>query len=150
MDTTDKNILMKLQKNAKLQTKEIANSINLSLTPTYERIKKLEQNQIITSYVALVDRRKIGKHIMAYCQISLMQHSKSLGDNFRQSILEMDEVMECYKVSGNYDFLLKVVVDDVTELHRFINDKLSTVKGISTMHNALVLEEVKAETAYSI
>ena len=150
MDQIDKDILMKLQKNAKLQTKEIANSVNLSLTPTYERIKKLEQNEIITSYVALVDRKKIGKQIVAFCQISLVQHSKALGDNFRKSIQDMNEIMECYKVSGHYDFLLKVVVEDVSALHNFINEKLSTVKGISTMHNALVLEEVKTETAYSL
>jgi DNA-binding Lrp family transcriptional regulator len=87
---------------------------------------------------------------MAYCQISLTQHSKTLADAFRNHIQDMDEVMECYKVSGNYDFLLKVVVENVAELHKFINDKLSTVEGISTMHNALVLEEVKVETAYSL
>jgi DNA-binding Lrp family transcriptional regulator len=150
MDQIDKNILMQLQNNAKLQTKEIANNVNLSLTPTYDRIRKLEQKEIITSYVALVDRAKIGKHIMAYCQISLTQHSKTLADAFRNHIQDMDEVMECYKVSGNYDFLLKVVVENVAELHKFINDKLSTVEGISTMHNALVLEEVKVETAYSL
>ncbi len=149
MDHIDKDILMQLQQNAKLQTKEIANSVNLSLTPTYERIKKLEQKGIITSYVALVDRAKVGKHIMAYCQISLAQHSKTLADNFRIRIQDMDEVMECYKVSGTYDFLLKVVVENVAELHKFINDKLSTVDGISTMQNALVLEEVKVETAYN-
>jgi len=150
MDHIDKDILMKLQNNAKLQTKEIASSVNLSLTPTYERIRKLEQSNIITSYVALVDRTKIGKHIVAFCQISLTQHSKTLGENFRKSIQEMNEVMECYKVSGNYDFLLKVVVNNVADLHTFINDKLSTVEGISTMHNALVLEEVKRETAYTV
>ncbi|CAN0604762.1 unnamed protein product, partial [Ectocarpus sp. 12 AP-2014] len=86
MDVTDRKILMQLQQNAKQNTKEIASKIGLSVTPTYERIKKLEQQEIIKSYVALVDRSKIGKELIAYCQVTLSKQQKKLADNFKKEI----------------------------------------------------------------
>lgn len=150
MDKIDKRILMQLQEDAKRNTKEIASRVGLSVTPTYERIKKLEQRQIIKSYVALLDRTKIGKQVISYCQITLLKHQKQLADSFMKEILLLPEIMECHQVSGNYDFLLKVVVDNITELHQFINEKLSIVDGISTIHSSLVLNSVKDNTAYNL
>ena len=150
MDSIDRRILTQLQKDAKRNTKEIASKVGLSVTPTYERIKKLEQRGIIKSYVALLDRTKIGKQVIAYCQITLLKHQRKLADNFKKKILSLPEIMECHQVSGNYDFLLKVVVDDITEFHQFINEKLSIVDGISTIHSSFVLNSVKASTAYDL
>ena len=150
MDKIDRKILMQLQHNAKLNTKEIASKIGLTVTPTYERIKKLEQNGIIKSYVALLDRNKIGKKIIAYCQISLTQHQKKLLDNFKANILQLPEIMECHNVSGNFDFLLKIAVEDMNQFQEFINEKLSVVDGISTIQSSFVLEAVKEHTAFDL
>lgn len=150
MDIIDRKILMQLQINAKQNTKEIANRVGLSITPTYERIKKLEQQKVIKSYVALLDNEKIGKQVIAYCQITLLKHQKELADNLKKKILALDEIMECHQVSGNYDFLLKVVVDDIKEFHEFINEKLSNVDGISTIHSSIVLDSVRDNTAFKL
>lgn len=150
MDKIDKKILMQLQEDAKRNTKEIASRVGLSVTPTYERIKKLEQQQIIKSYVALLDSAKLGKHVIAYCQITLLKHQKELSDNFKKEMFLFPQIMECHQISGNYDFLLKVVVDGITEFHQFINEKLSVVDGISTIHSSFVLNSVKDNTAYEL
>ena len=150
MDCIDKQILMELQKNAKQNTKEIAGKVGLSITPTYERIKKLEQLQIIKSYVALLDRKTIGKQIVAYCQVTLLKHQKGLIDLFKENIRSLPDVMECHHVSGNFDFLLKIVVEDISTFHQFINKKLSVVDGISTIHSSFVLESIKDSTVFNV
>jgi Lrp/AsnC family leucine-responsive transcriptional regulator len=98
----------------------------------------------------LLDSAKLGKHVIAYCQITLLKHQKELSDNFKKEMLLFPEIMECHQISGNYDFLLKVVVDDITEFHQFINEKLSVVDGISTIHSSFVLNSVKDNTAYEL
>jgi len=148
MDAIDRKILMILQKDGKCNTKEIANRVGLSVTPTYERIKKLERKKVITSYVALVDRRQVGKHVIAYCQVTLVKHQKTLSDDFKAAISSLPEVMECHQVSGNYDYLLKIVVGSIEEFHVFINEKLSVVDGISTIHSSFVLNSVIDQRGY--
>jgi len=148
MDKIDKDILGQLQENAKQNTKEIANKVGLSTTPTYERIKKLEQLGIIKGYVALLDREKIRKDVVAYCQVTLSKHQKKLIDNFKSKILCFPEIMECLHVSGNFDFLLKVVTDDINSFHLFINGKLSVVEEIVTIHSSFVMDTVKETNVY--
>jgi len=148
MDRIDKDILRLLQEDAKRNTKEISNLIGLSVTPTYERIKKLEQSKVIKSYVALLDKRKIDKNVIAYCQITLAKHQKELINNFKVEMLALPEVMECHHVSGNYDFLLKVSIKDINAFHDFINEKLSLVDGILTIQSSFVMNSIKESTAY--
>jgi len=150
MDKTDRQILMQLQRNAKQNTKEIAQKVGLTVTPTYERIKKLEKQAVITNYVALLDRNKIGKQIIAYCQITLSLHQKQLIDNFKKSMKRLPEVLECQQVSGNFDFLIKIAVEDMNAFQRFANDQLSVIEGISTIHSAFVLDSVKESTVLSL
>ncbi|SHJ99233.1 Lrp/AsnC family transcriptional regulator [Pseudozobellia thermophila] len=150
MDAIDHKILMQLQKNAKQNTKEIAAKVGLSVTPTYERIKKLEQRGIVKSYVALLDRKKIGKELIAYCQVTLSKQQKKMADNFKREVLLLPDIMECHQVSGNFDYLLKIAVDDIGEFHEFLNEKLSIIDGISTIHSAFVLNSVKDSTAYKL
>ncbi|CAL2075870.1 Lrp/AsnC family transcriptional regulator [Tenacibaculum sp. 190524A02b] len=150
MDLIDKKILGELQRNAKQNTKEIATKVGLTVTPTYERIKKLEQKGVIKSYVTLLDRDLIGKQIIAFCQITLYKHQRSLLDSFKESILTFDEVMECHNVSGNFDFLLKVAVNDMNKFQEFINDKLSVVEGISTIQSSFVMTSFKDTTSYNL
>lgn len=150
MDATDKKILMLLQQNAKLNTKEIAEKVDLSISPTFERIKKLEQKQFIKKYVAVLDGTKIGKSISVYCQVTLSVHSRELIDDFKKHINELPEILGCFHVSGNYDFLLKIAVNDMNEYHTFIINKLSVIKGISNVQSSFVMEEVKNDIAYNL
>jgi Lrp/AsnC family leucine-responsive transcriptional regulator len=150
MDSVDKKILTLLQQNAKYNIKQIATKVGLSISPTYERIKKLEQSGIIKNYVAILDGQKIGKSIIVYSQISLSNHTRELIDNFKNAINKLTEILDCSHVSGNYDFLLKVAVDDMNEYQNFAVNKLSIIKGISTVQSSFVLEEIKQETSYTL
>lgn len=150
MDEIDGKILMQLQENAKQNTKEIASKVGLSVTPTYERIRKLEQQGIIKYYVAVLDKSKIGKELIAYCQVTLSKQQKKLADSFKREMLLLPEIMECHQVSGNFDYLLKIAVDDIAGFHEFINDKLSIIDGIATIHTSFVLNSVKDSTAYNL
>lgn len=149
MDHTDRKILMELQR-SRQNTKEIAAKVGLSVTPTYERIKKLEKEGVIKAYVALLDREKVGKRVVAYCQVTLLQHQKELISKFEDAITRFPEIMECHHVSGNFDFLLKVAVGDIQEFHQFINEKLSVIDGISNIHSAFVMNSVKERTAFEL
>lgn len=150
MDAIDKKILVLLQQDAKLNTKEIAEKVGLSVSPTFERIKKLEQKEYIKKYVALLDPTKVGKSISVYCQVTLSVHSRESIDDFKQHIHVLPEIMGCYHVSGNYDFLLKVAVNDMNEYQKFVIDKLSVIKGISNVQSSFVMEEIKNDFAYNL
>lgn len=150
MDAIDKKILMLLQKDAKQNTKEIAEKVGLSVSPTFERIKKLEQKQYIKGYAAMLDASKIGKSISVYCQVTLAIHSRELIDEFKQQILALKEVNGCFHVSGNYDFLLKVAVNDMNEYQKFIIEKLSVIKGISNVQSSFVMEEIINDFTYNL
>ena len=150
MDAIDKKILMLLQKDAKQNTKEIAEKVGLSVSPTFERIKKLEQKKYIKGYAAMLDASKIGKSISVYCQVTLAIHSRELIDEFKQQILALKEVNGCFHVSGNYDFLLKVAVNDMNEYQKFIIEKLSVIKGISNVQSSFVMEEIKNDFTYNL
>jgi Lrp/AsnC family leucine-responsive transcriptional regulator len=150
MDKIDKAILYQLQRNSKLNTKEIANRVGLSITPTYERIKKFEKQGVIKSYVALLDLDKVGKQIIAFCQISLAIHSIKKLNNFRNNISNLPEVMECYQVTGDYDYIIKITVNTISDLHNFINKKLASIEGISKMRSAVSVDIIKETTAFDL
>jgi len=150
MDDIDKKILIELQKKAKQNTKEIADKIGLSVTPTYERVRKLEKQGVIKSYVALLDREKIGKHLIAYCQVTLLQHEKLLISEFAKKIISFPQIMECHHVSGNFDFLLKIVTEDIKQFYNFINQELSDIEGISTIHSSFAMHSFKDTTVYEL
>jgi len=141
---------MQLQQDAKQNTKQIANKIGLSVTPTYERIRKMERSGIIKSYVALLDRSKIEKEVVAYCQITLSKHQKSTVDSFERKMNSIPEIMECHHVSGNFDFLLKVVASNINEFHKFTTEKLSVFEEIATIHTVFVMKSAKDSTVYNV
>lgn len=143
MDVIDRKIIKLLQEDAKQNTKEIAKKIGLTVSPTYERIKKLEESGVIKKYIAIIDRDKIGQKIMVYCQISLMKHSRELIDNFINAINSYPEVLVCQHVSGNYDFLLKVGVEDMNAYQKFVIERLSIIEGISNVQSSFVMSEIK-------
>ena len=143
MDAIDLKIIKLLQQDAKQNTKEIAKKVGLTVSPTYERIKKLEELGVIKKYIAIIDNEKVGQNIMVYCQISLTMHSRKLIDNFIDAINSYNDVLVCQHVSGNYDFLLKVGVEDMNAYQKFVIEKLSIIDGISNVQSLFVMNEIK-------
>ncbi|WP_420572995.1 Lrp/AsnC family transcriptional regulator [Kordia sp.] len=150
LDQTDKTLLKLLQTDSKQTTKELSNTLKLSVTAVYERIKKLEKAEVIKNYVALLDKKKIAKSFMAYCHVRLTQHSKDFVKRFEREVLKLDEVLECYHVSGDYDYILKVLVKDMEEYRDFMITKLTAIPNIGNTHSIFVIEEVKHTTAISV
>lgn len=143
LDKTDLQILKLLQQNARMTIKEIAEGVHLSTTPVHERIKRMEGNGVIKQYVALLDASKLGKGLMVICYVSLRQHSKTAGDKFIKNILDMDEVLECLTISGEFDFLLKVVTANMDEYYQFHVNKLSSLENVGNVQSVFVMGVVK-------
>ncbi|HMC02206.1 MAG TPA: Lrp/AsnC family transcriptional regulator, partial [Flavobacteriaceae bacterium] len=130
--------------------KELSNKLNLSVTAVYERIRKLEREGIIDSYVALVKKEKVDKAFVAFCHIKLVQHSQDYVMKFEKEVAKLDEVMECYHISGDYDYLLKVLVTDMKAFREFMVKKLTSIDHIGSTHSMFVINEVKHTTSISI
>lgn len=150
LDSTDREILKSLQENAHLTTKELASRLNLSPTPVYERVRRLENDGVIKKYVALIDREKVGKDLMVFCNIRLKEHAQEAGKKFVQEIVKLDEVIECHNISGEYDFMIKVVVEDMREYQSFLMNKLASLENIGSTHSTFVMSEIKNETKLDI
>ncbi|WP_346881591.1 Lrp/AsnC family transcriptional regulator [uncultured Algibacter sp.] len=143
LDTTDWKLLNILQANSNLSIKEIASRVNLSTTPVYERIKKLENSGCITKYVAILDAEKLGKSLTVFCNITLKEHTKSIGNQFVKDIISIKQVTECYNISGDYDFLLKIIIKDMKDYQDFVINKLGLIKNIGSAHSTFVLGVIK-------
>jgi Lrp/AsnC family transcriptional regulator, leucine-responsive regulatory protein len=150
IDALDAKILKLLQKDAKLTFKEIAEKINLSLTPTHERIKKLESEGWIEKHVCILNKRKLGITLIVYSQVTLMKQTRELSEVFSSAIKKLPEVIECSFVSGSFDYLLKIVVPDMDAYHGFHQNKLSAIEGVSLINSIFVLTEVKNTTEIPI
>lgn len=150
MDRTDKKILNILQQNARVTNKELAKEMGLSTTPVFERVKKLEKQGYIQNYVALVDNKKVDRNLIAYLSVKLDKHSKGHLLNFKNSVSSLNEVMECYQIAGNADYVIKIALKDMDEYARFITEKISAIENINSIDVSFVLDEVKRQTAYVI
>lgn len=150
LDKTDIQLLELLQADARLTTKELADKLGKSITPIYERKRRLENEGYITRYTALVDKNKIGKGLVAFTNVQLKQHAQQILLNFEKTIVRFEEVMECYHMTGVYDYLLKVAVTDMAAYQDFIVNKLARLTDIGTVQSSFVMTEVKHETAYKI
>lgn len=143
LDEKDLAILRLLQQNARLTVRDIAAQIHLSATPVHERIKRMEASGVIKQYAALVDHRKVKKGIMVICYVSLKEHSHKTGTVFINAVTGFKEVLECYNISGQFDFMLKIVAESMESYHEFYVNKLSEVKGISQMQSIFVMGILK-------
>ncbi len=146
MDAIDKKLLTLLQKDCKMTTKELSTHLHLSSTAVFERIKKLEKEKIITSYVAKIDREKISKNFIVFCQITLTSQNKETILDFEKEITQFKEIIECYNISGDYDYILKIIVKDVEEYRDFLVNQLSTLQMIQSKHSLFMISEVKNTT----
>ncbi|MEM8906210.1 MAG: Lrp/AsnC family transcriptional regulator [Bacteroidota bacterium] len=150
LDPVDLEILNLLQSDARMTIKEIAGRLNKSTTPVFERIKRLERQGIIARYVALLDAKKVGKKVNAFVHLSIIDHSKEAVEAFVDQVIQYEEVMECHHVTGDSDFLLKVVVEDIETYNQFILDKLSVVSNVGTVKTSFSLSVLKAITAIQL
>jgi len=143
LDDTDKKILTLLQENSKINIKELALKTNLTQTPVYERIKRLEKTGVIKNYIAVLNKEKIGLKVEVFCQVTLLVHSKELINKFETAIEKMDEVIECFHVAGNYDYLLKIIVKDMKNYQNFLKNKLSVLASVGNVQSTFVMTSTK-------
>ena len=143
LDGKDRSILRLLQTNAKMTVKEIAEKIHLSTTPVHERIKRMENAGVIKQYATLLDHTKVKKGLMVICYVSLKQHSKTAGNKFIKAIHELNEVVECYNISGEFDFMLKVIAENMNDYYDFHVNKLSPIENMGHVQSVFVMGIIK-------
>ena len=149
-DAIDRQLLNLLQSDSKKTTKEYANMLSMSTTAVYERIRRLERTGVIREYVALVDKKKINKSFQVLCHVKLVQHIEKNVLQFERDILKLEEVAECYHISGDYDYILKVHVKDMEAYRDFMVSKLTAISNIGSTQSSFVINEVKYSTAIDI
>ncbi|MFK8060416.1 MAG: Lrp/AsnC family transcriptional regulator [Polaribacter sp.] len=150
LDATDKKLINLLQNDSKQTTKQLSLQLNLSVTAVYERIKKLENQKVIEKYVAIINKNKIEKSFLVFCHIKLIQHSKEYVSTFEREVLKLEEVSECFHVSGDYDYILKIYVKDMDAYRDFMVKKLTAIKHIGSTHSTFAIEQVKNTTAINL
>ena len=143
LDPLDKRILSFLQNDSKITIKELSVHLGLSATAVYERIRKMERKGIIEAYTARVNKKLVDLGFVVFCQIKLKEHRHEYLVKFEREVIKFKEVLECYNVSGDYDYLLKITVRDMEGYHQFLNDKLTYLDHIGSTHSTFIINEVK-------
>jgi Lrp/AsnC family leucine-responsive transcriptional regulator len=143
LDSKDLSILALLQQNARMTVKEISEKVHLSTTPVHERIKRMEAEGVIKQYAAIVDYSKVKRGLMVICYVSLKEHSKNAGVKFIKTINILTEVIECYNISGEFDFMLKVVAENMDAYYDFHVNKLSPIENMGHVQSVFVMGIIK-------
>jgi DNA-binding Lrp family transcriptional regulator len=147
LDKVDKSLLRALQTEGRLSNVQLARKISLSPPATHARLRRLEKDGYIRNYTAVVDRDKAGYDLLCFIHIGMQMHQLDQVDRFRKLIQKMPEVLECHHITGEYDYLLKVVLRNRKDLERFAIDRLTPIPGVARIHTSLVFTEVKSTTA---
>ncbi len=150
LDAIDRRILRSLQENARISNVELAREVGLSPSPCLRRVRDLEESGIIRRYVALLDPAALGLPVSVFVQVSLERQIEDALETFEAAVLARPEVMECYLMTGDADYLLRVVVPDLTAYERFLMDSLTRVPGVSSIRSSFALKQVKYRTALPI
>jgi Lrp/AsnC family transcriptional regulator, leucine-responsive regulatory protein len=150
LDSIDKKLLFLLQTDSKRTTAALSLKLDLSVTAVYERIKKLEREGIIDKYVVLVNRSKVEKGFVVFCHLKLIQHTKEFLTKFESEVVKLKEVLECHHVSGDYDYILKILVKDMEAYREFLVTKLTTLDHIGSTHSTFMISEVKNTTVIEV
>ena len=150
LDKKDKLILSLLQEDSTLSVKEISEKIGLTFTPTYERIKNLEKQGVVEKYVAILNREKLGINIVVYCNIRLKEQSQKTLKEFEDYISKYDEVQEIISLSGEYDYMLKIIAKDINSYNDFAVNVISNSPNIWQYHSSIALHEVKKTTKFKL
>ena len=143
LDDTDIQLLKLLGEDSEITIKDIATKVHLSPSPVFERVKRLKTSGYIKKYIALIDPEKLNYGLIVFCNIKLKQHDKNIGHEFVTDIMKLGEVVECYNISGDFDFLLKVYAKDMKHYQDFVFNKLGAVKSIGSTHSTFVMCENK-------
>ncbi len=150
LDSTDFRILDRLQQDASLTNVELAGKVSLSPSPTLSRVKKLEADGVISRYVALVNPHSLGLKVNVFVRVSLEKQEAAALEQFEKAVSHFDEVMEVYLMTGDEDYLLRIVVPDIQALERFILENLTRIPGIKNIKSSFALKQVKYKTALPI
>ena len=143
LDKTDLQILRILQENARLTTKELASRVSLSSTPVFERLKRLEKEGYIKKYSAGLNATKLNQGFIVFCSVKLSRLNKEIAENFTQIIQDIPEVTECYNISGDYDYLLKIHAPNMKYYQAFILNVLGTIDSLGSLRSTFVMDEIK-------
>ena len=150
LDNTDIEILKLLQRDATLTNKEVSYKLSKSIATVHERIKRLKEQGYIQRVVAILNRKKIDKRLIAFSQVLLNDHTATTLHNFEQEVIKFPEVMECFQMTGTFDFLLRVATSDMDAYHTFYRNKLAMLPKITSVQSFFVLSETKSDTAYPL
>lgn len=143
LDKVDLQILRTLQENARLTTKELAACVQLSSTPVFERLKRLEARGYIKKYIAVLDAEKLNQGFVVFCKVKLRRLNKMIANDFTQVVQNIPEVTECYNISGEYDYLLKIHAPNMKYYQQFILEVLGTIDSLGSLESTFVMDEVK-------
>jgi len=147
LDAIDRKILGYLQNDSRMTMQQLADKVGLSVSPCHRRVKLLEQRGVITRYMALVDQKSLGLHVSVFISIKLQRQKEEDLDRFARAISKWDEVLECYLMTGNRDYLLRVVAADLASYERFLKTKLTRLDGIASIESSFALSQVKYSIA---
>jgi Lrp/AsnC family transcriptional regulator, leucine-responsive regulatory protein len=150
LDEIDVKLLNILQVNSRITIRELSEKLHLSTTPIHERIKKLEKSGYIKQYLTLLDPKLLGKKLIIYISVSLNSHTREAVEEFEKEMHNLDEIMECYYISGTYDFLLKVYCNDMEDYHNFITTRFSVIKNITQFYSSFVMTESKMKRNFNL
>lgn len=143
LDETDLKILRAVQEDCRITNKDLAALIHLSTTPTFERLKRLERMGFIQRYVAVLDANKLNRGFQVICNVSMKQINRHIAEDFRQVVLNWSEVSECYNVSGDCDYMMKVFVPDMSVYQRFIVEKVGALEYVARIQSIFVMDTLK-------
>lgn len=150
LDKTDLMILRALQQNARLTTKELAAQVHLSTTPVFERQKRLERMGYIRKYVAVLDADKLNRGFVVFCNVKLRRMNRDIAQDFADRIRDTEQVSECYNISGNFDFMLKIHAPDMKAYQEFILNTLGAIESVGSIESTFVMSEIKNDCGISI
>jgi len=150
LDQTDIAILKLLQQNAELSHRELALKVHKAVTTIHERVRKLKELGYIKRTVAILDRKKINRNLIAFSQVLLNDHAHETLGTFEREVSKFPEVMECFQMTGTFDFILRIATSDMDAYHDFYRNKLSLLPNITTVQSFFVLSETKSDTAYPL
>ena len=150
MDETDKNIIKELQLNGRISNEELAKRVNLSPSPCLRRVRALERDEVIVGYAAQVDQNKVDLPVTGFMRLRLNQHTEKAIKVFEQEIRDIPEVLECYLMSGDWDYLLRVIVGSLHEYEEFVRRKIHKVSGVASMDTSFAYGEVKRTAVYPL
>ncbi|MCS3601137.1 DNA-binding Lrp family transcriptional regulator [Buttiauxella sp. BIGb0471] len=150
LSTTDVKILALLQSDARMTNQSVADSIGLSASPCWRKIRKLEEDEVIQGYRAVINRRKIGLAVMVFVRVTIDSHSESEAKKFEEEVAALEDVVACYSIGGDADFLLQVVARDLDSYADFAMSVVRRLPGIKEMQSMFVLKEIKPLVSYPI